>query len=68
MAIQQLTQPVINPISAFDATRKQAIKFSSIGGAQVIGNRLVVRNNQTGEIIYDKIQSTMKFEHNLPAN
>lgn len=68
MAIQQLTQPIINPISAFDSTRVHTISFVVIGGAQVIGNRLVISNNQTGEEIYNKIQSTMKLEHVIPAN
>ena len=68
MAIQQLTQPIVNPIAAFDATRQQAITFVVIGGAQVVGNRLIIRNNQTGEIVYNQIQSSMKLEHILPAN
>lgn len=68
MAIQQLTQPIVNPISAFDATRQQAITFIVIGGAQVVGNRLIIRNNQTGEIVYNQTQSSMKLEHILPAN
>lgn len=68
MAIQQLTQPIVNPIAAFDATRQQAITFIVIGGAQVVGNRLIIRNNQTGEIVYNQTQSSMKLEHILPAN
>lgn len=68
MAIQQLTQPIVNPIAAFDATRQQAITFIVIGGAQVVGNRLIIRNNQTGEIVYNQTQSGMKLEHILPAN
>lgn len=68
MAIQQLTQPIINPISAFDATRPHNISFVVIGGAQVIANRLVIRDNQTGSEVYNKMQSTMKLEHTIPAN
>lgn len=68
MAIQQLTQPIINPISAFDSTRAHTISFVVIGGAQVIGNRLVISDNKTGKEIYNKIQSTMKLEHSIPAN
>lgn len=68
MAIQQLTQPIINPISAFDATRAHSINFVVIGGAQVIANRLVIRDNQTGSEVYNKMQSTMKLEHTIPAN
>lgn len=68
MAIQQLTQPIINPIAAFDATQAQAITFVVIGGAQVIGNRLVISDNQTGAEVYNQLQSTMKLEHLVPAN
>lgn len=68
MAIQQLTQPIINPISAFDATRPHNISFVVIRGAQVIANRLVIRDNQTGSEVYNKMQSTMKLEHTIPAN
>lgn len=68
MAIQQLTQPIINPISAFDATRPHNISFVVIGGTQVIANRLVIRDNQTGSEVYNKMQSTMKLEHTIPAN
>lgn len=67
MAIQQLTQPIVNPISAFDATKSQTISFVVIGGAQVIGNRLVISNNETGVQVYNQTQSTMKLEHTIPA-
>lgn len=68
MAIQQLTQPIINPISAFDSTRAHTISFVVIGGAQVIGNRLVISDNETGAEVYNQLQSTMKLEHLVPAN
>lgn len=68
MAVQQLTQPILNPIVAFDATKVSTINFIVIGGAQVIGNRLVISDNQTGQEIYNQVQSTMKLEHNIPAN
>lgn len=67
MAIQQLTQPILNPIVAFDATKSHTIDFIVIGGAQVIGNRLVISNNQTGAEVYNQTQSTMKLEHTIPA-
>ena len=67
MAIQQLTQPILNPIVAFDATKSYTIDFIVIGGAQVIGNRLVISNNQTGAEVYNQVQSTMKLEHTITA-
>lgn len=68
MAVQQLTQPIVNPISAFDATRAHNITFTVIGGAQVVANRLVISNNETGAIVYNKTTITMKLEHTIPAN
>ena len=68
MAIQQLIQPIINPIAAFDATVKQIIPFTVIGGAQVIGNRIVIKNNRTGVEVYNHYVPTMKLENYIPAN
>lgn len=68
MATQQLTQPIINPIAAFDATQPYEVTFLAIGGAQVIGNRIVISDNQTGDIIYDNRITTMKLSHTVPAN
>ena len=68
MAVQQLTQPILNPIAAFDATKEQTISFVVIGGAQVVANRLVIQDNQTGVEVYSNIESTLKLEHTIPAN
>lgn len=68
MAIQELTQPIVNPIAAFDATMPQAITFLVIGGAQVTGNRIVISDNQTGNVVYNNIVNTMKLAHTIPAN
>ncbi len=68
MAIQELTQPIINPIAAFDATREHEITFIAIGGAQVTGNRIVISDNQTGNVVYNNIANTMKLAHTIPAN
>lgn len=67
MAVQQLTQPIINPIAAFDSTKGAVVTFVVIGGAQVIGNRLIISDNQSGKQIYNQTQSTMKLEHAIPA-
>lgn len=68
MAIQQLTQPIVNPIAAFDATQEHEITFIVIGGAQVVGNRLVIKDNQTGKTVYDSKVTTMKLSHVIPPN
>lgn len=67
MAIQQLTQPILNPIAAFDATQDHTITFVVIGGAQVVANKLIIQDNQTGSEIYSDTESTLKLEHVIPA-
>ena len=68
MAIQQLTQPIVNPIAAFDSTKEHEITLIVIGGAQVTGNRVVITNNKTGNVVYEKITATMKLAVTIPAN
>lgn len=68
MAIQELTQPIINPIAAFDSTKEHEITFIVIGGAQVTGNRIVISDNQTGNVVYNNTVNTMKLAHTIPAN
>ena len=68
MSVQQLTQPIVNSIAAFDATKDKEISFVVIGGAQVVANRIVITNNQTGVQVYDNTTITMKLSHLIPAN
>lgn len=63
-----LTQPILNPIPAFDATKDYVLSFVVIGGNQVVANRLVIQNNETGEEVYSNIESTLRLEHTIPAN
>lgn len=63
-----LTRPVLYNIPAFDATTQYVVQFNSIGGSQVVGNRLVIATNTDNQTVYDETQTTFKFEHTLPAN
>ena len=63
-----LTKPVLYSIPAFDSTNSYTIQFNSIGGSQVVGNRLVIATNSDNQTVYDEQQTTYKFEHILPAN
>lgn len=67
MAIQQLTQPILNSVSAFDASNSYEFKFSAIGGAQVVGNKLVISNNKTGVEVYNETQNNLRLFHLLPV-
>ena len=63
-----VTTPVLNPVAAFDATQEMTFTFSSVGGNQVVANKLTIRNATTLEILYDKTVNSFVLEHTLPAN
>lgn len=68
MAIQLPTQPIMDKVAAFDARNIHEFTFNVIGGAQIVSNRLVITNNITNEVVYDKTIDTFTFVHEVPAN
>lgn len=62
-----LTTPILYSIPAFDASQPQVFTFYSVGGNQVTGNVLTIKNNATLATVYSQQQNTYKFEHTLPA-
>ena len=60
-------RPVLYSVIPFDATTEHIFKFSYTGN-QAQRNRLVIKNNQTLEIIYDKTINKYRLEHEIPAN
>lgn len=63
-----LTTPILFSRVAFDATISQAFSFNVIGGDQVAQNRLVITNQSTNAVVYNQVQQTYSFQHNLPAD
>ena len=63
-----LTAPILYTIAAFDATQEFTFTFNVIGGDQVTGNTLTIRNNTTLAEVYSQSQTTFRFAHTLPAN
>ena len=63
-----LTRPILYSIPAFDATNAYTVQFNSIGGSQVVSNRIVIATNADNQTVYDETQTTFKFEHTIPAN
>lgn len=56
-------------IDAFDGRYSKDIDFIvNSGGNQVIKNRVVIRNNVTNAIVYDKTQDTFQYKHTIVAN
>lgn len=63
-----LTTPILFSRVAFDATISQVFSFNVIGGDQVAQNRLVITNQSTNTVVYNQVQQTYSFQHNLPAD
>lgn len=63
-----LTKPILNSIAAFDAANSQVFKFNVLGGSQVTGSTLTIKNNATLEQVYSESQISFKLQHVLPAN
>ena len=63
-----VTTPVLNPVAAFDATEDMLFTFSSVGGNQVVSNKLIVRNATTLEKLYEDVVDSFVLEHVLPAD
>ncbi len=63
-----LTRPILLPTPAFDASEEYNFIFNVIGGNQVTANKLIIRNNVTNTIVYEKKIVTFKYEHSVPAN
>ena len=63
-----LTQPTLYTVSAFDATNDENFIFNVIGGDQVTGSILTIKNNITLETVYTGTQNSFKLVFVLPAN
>lgn len=70
-----LTRPILKEIVAFDATQNQTINFSSIGGDQVVKNKIIVYDpTQYGDdgvsllVVYTSTVETYQYRNSIPAN
>lgn len=62
-----LQTPSILPIIPFDPSNSYNIEFI-YSDNQSVKNRAVITDNETGSIVYDSTQSSMRLFHILPAN
>ena len=62
-----LTKPILNNVAAFDASNSQAFTFNVVGGSQVVGNTLTIKDNTTLNIVYNNTQTSFKLQHIVPA-
>lgn len=64
-----LTRPTLLSQVAFDATQPQTFSFVvSDSSAQIVANQLIIRNQETNDIVYQEKQETFKYEHVVNAN
>lgn len=63
-----LTTPILSSKVAFDATAQSIFTFQSVGGDQVVKNRLLIKNNNTGVIVYEQEQTSFILQHIVPLN
>lgn len=63
-----LNTPIAISLSAFDATNEQVFSFTVIGGDQVVGNKLTIIDNVSGDIVYTNEVQSYIYNQTLPAN
>lgn len=60
-------KPTLFYINSFDAQLGTTIKFTWLGN-QPVSNTLIIKDNNTNVIVYEKMLSTMRLEHTIPAS
>lgn len=61
-----LPTPIINKIDVFDANDSYTFTFTYFG-SQAVKNQLVIRDNVTNEIVYDKTINSMRLSHEIKS-
>lgn len=62
-----LTTPILYTQVAFDASKDQAFKFNVIGGDQVTGSTIVIKDNATLSQIYTTTVTSYAYSITVPA-
>lgn len=62
----ELIKPIIYKIKPFDTVNGTTITLSW-AGAQQFSNRLIIRNNDTNEQVYEAVYNSFKGIHQIPA-
>lgn len=63
-----LTKPILNQVPAWDATKGYTFTFNVVGGTQVAGSVLTIRDNETNVVVYEHTESSYNFSNTIPAN
>jgi hypothetical protein len=59
--------PQLYNSDAWDASNEKTFRFL-FEGNQAFGNILQIKNNLTGEVVYQESETTMQLKHTVPAN
>lgn len=62
-----LTKPILNQVPAWDATKGYTFTFNVVGGTQVVGSVLTIRNNVDNTIVYEHTESSYNFVNTIPS-
>ncbi len=63
-----LTKPTLNSISAWDVATGTTFTLSVVGGDQVTGSTLTIRNNATNAVVYTQYTTSYTFSITVPPN
>ncbi len=63
-----LTKPILNTVTSWDVTDGYNFTFNVVGGDQVIGNTLTIRNNSTNAVVYTNTVTSFALSNTVPAN
>lgn len=62
-----MIKAILKPVVPFDKNNSNKFYFDYYGN-QPIKNRLIIKDNITNKVVYNKIQETLQFYHILPSN
>lgn len=60
-----LTKPTLYPQVAFDARFPHTFDIKVYGGSQIVSNKLIIKNNLTGQTAYNGLRTTFQSSHLL---
>lgn len=63
-----LSKPILNVVPAWDVVTGYTFTFNVVGGDQVTGSTLTIRNNSTNVVVYTHTETSYKYINTVPAN
>ena len=60
-------KPILYNSDAWDSSNEKTFRFF-FEGNQAFGNNLIIKNNTTGQVVYQGTETTMQLKHTVPAN